>query len=134
MVWHDDRVYPFTIARLLEGFLDIDLLTLSVPGFSWDLIVGGVDQGIVPTVHPGESVGLSMTVKNSIAKGALSADNFIIDITAIGATTGTIFLSETSPEIVNLALDATSDYSTSTFIMPDENINAEIRTKHWEEF
>jgi len=123
MVWKIDRTYTFSVVRLLEGFLNIEKLTISAAGLSWDLVDGGVDQGITPAIHPGDAVSMSMIVKNASSQGGRAADNFII-ITTIG--TGT---PEQSP-IIPLALDVTANYAPSSFIMPDKDISVKIETFH----
>jgi len=118
MAWNLDQTYSFTISRLLEGFLRIDSLIVN----GWNMIVGGVDQGVMPLIHPGDTVTMDMTVSN---QGEL-ADNFIIEVYKDAS------LYETSPEIVNLAVLATSSYSPLSFVMPDANVGIEIRTFHYE--
>lgn len=120
MVWIADRVYTFTIARLLEGFLNIDKLTITAAGFGWDLIVGGVDQGITPAIHPGDIVGLSMSVKNT----GLVADNFIIK------TSGSAPVITETSAVIPLALGASTTYEPSNFTMPNADISYKIETFH----
>ena len=118
MAWIQDQVYSFTIARLLEGFLRIDSLIVN----GWNMIIGGVDQGITPLVHPGDSVNVSMVVSN---QGEL-VDDFIIEFYKDA------MLYETSPEILALAIGGTSPYSPASFVMPNANVSIEIRTFHEE--
>ncbi len=120
MVWIEDSAarYSFTIARLLEGFLRIDSLTVN----GTNMIVGGVDQGVTPLIHPGASVNIGMTVSN---QGEL-ADNFLIEIYKDAA----VF--STSPIISNLAIGGTSSFAPPPFVMPNANVNLEIRTFHEE--
>lgn len=121
MAWLLDRTYSFTISRLLEGFLNIQTLTISAGGWSWDLIVGGVDQEITPGIHPGDVASISMTVRNT---GAI-ADNFIARTTIGGA----------APEesgVMTLATDASSTWAPSTFVMPDADVGVLIETFHEE--
>lgn len=121
MAWIPDRTYSFTVARLIEGFLNINRLTLSAGGWAWDLIVGGVDQAITPAVHPGDIVGISTTFKN---EGAI-ADNFLARISINGGAP------EESP-ILSLAIGATDSWSPSTFIMPDRDVSIMLETFHEE--
>jgi len=114
-----DDSYSFTIARLLEGFLRIDSLVVN----GWAMIIAGVDQGVTPYIHPGDTVNVSMGVSN---QGQL-IDNFIIEFYK------NAILYETSPEIVDLAIGGTSTYSPTSFVMPDANVSMEIRTFHYEE-
>jgi len=121
MVWRIDRTYSFTISRLLEGFLDIQTLTISAGGWSWDLIIGSVDQGITPGIHPGDVVSINMVVRNA---GAI-VDTFMVR-TTVGAS---------PPEesgIMTLAIGATDTWSPSTFVMPDADVNTLIETFHYE--
>ena len=119
-----DQTYSFTIARLLEGFLRIDSLVVN----GWAMIVGGVDQGITPYIHPGDSVNVDIIVSN---QGEL-VDNFIIEVHKDG------ILYATSPAILNLGVydpivgGPTSSYSPATFVMPNANVALEIRTFHEE--
>ncbi len=121
MVWISDRTFSFTVARLLEGFLNIQTLTLNAGAWSWDLIVGGVDQAITPTVHVGESVSISMTVRND----GLDPDNFLIRSSINGG----------APEessVIPLTVGATSTWSPTSFVMPDRDISIAIETFHEE--
>ena len=118
MAWIPDQVYSFTIARLLEGFLRIDSLIVN----GTNMIIGGIDQGITPLIHPGDAVNVGMTVSN---QGELS-DNFIVELHKDGV------LYETSPEILGLAIGGTSSYTPTSFIMPNANVGLEIRTFHEE--
>jgi len=118
MAWIQDQTYSFTIARLLEGFLRIDSLTVN----GWNMIVGGVDQMVTPLVHPGDSVNISMVVSN---QGEL-VDNFKIEIYK------DVALYSTSPIISNLAIGGTSSFSPPSFVMPNANVALEIRTFHLE--
>ncbi len=118
MAWIQDQVYSFTIARLLEGFLRIDSLTVN----GYNMIVGGVDQAVTPLIHPGDSVNIGMVVSN---QGDL-ADNFIIELHKDG------ILYDTSPAIVALAIGGTSSFSPTSFVMPNANVALEIRTFHEE--
>ena len=118
MAWILDQTYSFTIARLLEGFLRIDSLVVN----GINMIVGGVDQGVTPYIHPGDTVAVDMVVSN---QGEL-ADDFIIEIWKNAV------LYATSPEILSLAIGMTSPYSPASFVMPDANVSIEIRTFHEE--
>ncbi len=117
MAWLQDQTYSFTIARLLEGFLRIDSLTVN----GINMILGGVDQGITPTIHPGDTVSVEMVASN---QGEL-ADNFQIKAYKDGA------LFSTSPSIP-LAIGATYSYTPMVFTMPSANVGLEIRTFHEE--
>lgn len=113
-----DDSYSFTIARLLEGFLKINSLVVN----DQNMIVGGVDQGVTPLIHPGDTVMIDMSVSN---QGEL-ADDFIIEFYKDE------ILYETSPEIVNLAIGGTSSFSPTSFVMPNANVSMEIITFHKE--
>lgn len=121
MAWKIDREYPFTISVLLEGFLEIQTLTVSAGGWSWDLIIGGVDQKITPGIHPGDTVSIDMVVKNT---GAIT-DNFKVR-TTVGAA-----LPEESG-IMTLGIGLTDLWSPSTFVMPDTDVGILIETFHYE--
>lgn len=118
MVWIPDQVYSFTIARLLEGFLRIDSLTVN----GVNMIIGGVDQGVTPLIHPGDSVTMGMVVSNQ----GDNTDDFLIELYKDAS------LLETSPEIIGLAVGSTSSYSPSSFTMPGGNVSIEIKTFHSE--
>ena len=118
MAYIPDQVYSFTIARLLEGFLRIDSLTVN----GANMIIGGIDQGVTPLIHPGDTVNMNMVVSNQ----GDNTDDFIIEVYK-DAT-----LHETSPEIIGLAVGSTSSYSPTSFAMPDANVGIEIRTFHEE--
>lgn len=126
MAWINDpeATYTFTIARLLEGFLTIERLTVSTPGGDFDMILGGVDQAIQAIAHPGESVGVSMTVKNNQAMGSQSEDNFKVIITIGGSP-------QESPEMF-LALNQEDTFSPGSFIMPDNDVPISVETYHEE--
>lgn len=118
MAWIQDQTYSFTIARLLEGFLRIDSLTVN----GVNMIIGGVDQGVTPYIHPGSTVSVSMVVSN---QGELT-DNFLIRVYKDGASYST------SPTISNLAIGATASFSPPSFVMPNANVGIELRTFHEE--
>ena len=118
MAWIQDQTYSFTIARLLEGFLRIDSLTVN----GVNMIVGGVDQGVTPLIHPGTSVNIGMVVSN---QGQL-VDNFQIKVFKDAA------LFATSPTITALAIGGTASFTPATFVMPNANVAIEIRTFHEE--
>ena len=118
MAWIQDQTYSFTIARLLEGFLRIDSLTVNAV----NMIIGGVDQGVTPLIHPGDTVNVSMVVSNQ----GDQTDTFLIRVYKDAA------LFSTSPTIANLALGATASFSPPSFVMPNANVDLEIRTFHEE--
>lgn len=124
MAWIQDRLYSFNIVRLVEGFLNINTLTISAAGYSWDLIVGGVDQAITPAIHPGEVVSLSMTVRND----GEEADDFRI------LTSGSAPIPSETSGTIPLAVGASSTYGPATFTMPDADISYAIETQHFEEY
>ena len=119
MAWIPDQVYSFTIARLLEGFLRIDSLIVN----GTNMIIGGIDQGVTPLIHPGDAVNVGMTVSN---QGQLT-DNFMIEIYKDGV------LYEISPEILALSIGGTATYNLTSFVMPNANVSLEIRTFHEED-
>jgi len=120
MAWiGPDHTYTFTIARLLEGEMILDNLTVN----GINLIVGGVDQGITPAIHLGDTVTISMRGKNV----GRTADNFVITC-QVGVATP-----ESSPTFTNIAINGiTASWSPSSFIMPDANVSVTIRTFHEE--
>ncbi len=120
MVWIEDPAarYSFTIARLLEGFLRIDNLIVN----GWNMIVGGIDQGLNLTIHPGDTVNMDLVVSNQ----GQNTDNFIIEVYKDAA----VF--STSPIISNLAIGGTSSFAPPPFVMPNANVALEIRTFHEE--
>ncbi len=118
MAWVEDDSYPFTIARLLEGYLRIDSLIVN----GWNMIIGGIDQGLTPYIHPGETVTIDMVVSNQGEK----VDNFLIRLYKNAV------LYSTSPIISNLAIGATSPFSPASFVMPNANVALEIITWHEE--
>ncbi len=117
MAWIQDQTYSFTIARLLEGFLRIDSLTVN----GINMIIGGIDQGVTPLIHPGESVSVNMIVSN---QGEL-ADNFQIKSFKDGA----LFSTSTA---IPLVIGATYSYVPMVFTMPNANVDIGIITYHEE--
>ena len=120
MAWIEDTAarYSFTIARLLEGFLRIDSLTVN----GVNMIIGGIDQGVTPLIHPGDSVNMGMAVSNQ----GNNVDNFLIRVYKDAS------LFSTSPTISNLAIGGTATFAPATFVMPNANVALEIRTFHEE--
>ncbi len=118
MAWIQDQTYSFTIARLVEGFLRIDSLTVNAV----NMIIGGVDQGVTPLIHPGDTVNVSMVISNQ----GDATDDFLIR----AYKNATLYY--TSPIFANLIIGGTASFSPASFVMPDANVDIEIRTFHRE--
>jgi len=127
MVYTIDKTYSFTISQLLEGFLEIQALTItnSTMGYGWNVVIGGVQQSVNITAHPGDVMTMTCTVKNT----GKAVDNFQINRTGISTadTTANTF-TVTGLGIFTGANTASVPFT--NFTMPAANVSMSVNTYH----
>lgn len=127
MVYTPDKTYPFTISQLLEGFLEVQALTItnSTMGYGWNVVIGGVQQSVNITAHSGDVMTMTCTVKNT---GDVT-DNFLINRTGI-STADTTANTFNVNGLVKFTGSNVASIPFTSFTMPAANVSMIVSTFH----